>query len=368
MAACPNCGRQTLRTKDWACQWCGYPLISRAYKPIEKTFKELQEERAMAAASAGDEEDEAEESEFAAYDTEEEAEPEPPKRGKPETPKRGKPEPPPQEPPKPKFRFFRKQEPTQPRPAPEPRPEDQDEDEDTVEQLPPRYTAPPPPPRPVYRPEPKPEPPPQQRPAYTPPPVPAPLPRNEVLPQPVPKAEPPAVPMQPIINIPPVPPQQTPPPPVVQTPPPPVVAQTPPASTPPAGAPPAVTAKPEIVIEPSTPYVPSLKADDIREGMEIPADDLDALFKADKAGINAKLTGKTIVLKGVVEKVFIREHLDIRYIMVTGKKKLVWSSRCTFNKEDSGKASRLNEGAEVAVRGKYDGYGKNVIFKDCQVI
>ncbi|MFC1982687.1 hypothetical protein ACFLV5_02755 [Chloroflexota bacterium] len=45
MQRCPNCGRATQRTEDWACQWCGYPLLSRAFKKIPKTYKELQEER-----------------------------------------------------------------------------------------------------------------------------------------------------------------------------------------------------------------------------------------------------------------------------------------------------------------------------------
>lgn len=31
MPKCPNCGRETERTKDLACQWCGYPLITRDY-------------------------------------------------------------------------------------------------------------------------------------------------------------------------------------------------------------------------------------------------------------------------------------------------------------------------------------------------
>lgn len=126
--------------------------------------------------------------------------------------------------------------------------------------------------------------------------------------------------------------------------------------------------KPEIKVEPPPVHVSSVKLEDINDGVEITADDLDALFRADKSAANLKLNGKTIVLKGVVEKVFIREHLDIRYIVVTGKKRLAWSSRCTFNKEDSIKASRLSENSEVSVRGKYDGYGKNVIFKDCQVV
>jgi hypothetical protein len=342
MPACPNCGRQTLRTKDWACQWCGYPLISRAFKLIDKTFKELQEERSRAAVSVDSDMDEEPPEDHEFEETyEPEPEPEPERKRKPES--KRKPGPPPREPEKPKFRFFRPAQPTQ-RPAPEPRVEPQDDNTEERQTPPPRpinrpetpplaprYT---PPPQPVYRPEPKPEPelPPPPKPIYQP----APVPRAEIVPLPEVKPEP--------------------------------VAPPPAASVPPPPAPEPPRAKPEIVVEPQAAYVPAVRADDIREGIEVTADDLDALFRGDKAGVNAKLTGKTIVLKGVVEKVFIREHLDIRYIMVTGRKKLIYSSRCTFNKDDAGKASHLNEGAEVVVRGKYDGYGKNVIFKDCQIV
>jgi len=45
MPKCPNCGLETLRTEDWACQWCGYPLLSSSYKMIPKTYKQLKQER-----------------------------------------------------------------------------------------------------------------------------------------------------------------------------------------------------------------------------------------------------------------------------------------------------------------------------------
>jgi len=45
MPKCPNCGLETLRTEDWACQWCGSPLLSSAYKMIPKTYKQLKQER-----------------------------------------------------------------------------------------------------------------------------------------------------------------------------------------------------------------------------------------------------------------------------------------------------------------------------------
>jgi len=45
MSRCRNCGRETLRTEDWACKWCGHPLLYGSYKKIEKTYQQLKEER-----------------------------------------------------------------------------------------------------------------------------------------------------------------------------------------------------------------------------------------------------------------------------------------------------------------------------------
>ena len=45
MPKCPNCGQDTARTADWACQWCGYPLLSKAYKKLPQTYQQLKAER-----------------------------------------------------------------------------------------------------------------------------------------------------------------------------------------------------------------------------------------------------------------------------------------------------------------------------------
>lgn len=45
MAKCPNCGQSTSRTGDWACPWCGYPLLSGSHKKIPKTYQQLKAER-----------------------------------------------------------------------------------------------------------------------------------------------------------------------------------------------------------------------------------------------------------------------------------------------------------------------------------
>jgi len=276
MPACPNCGRQTLRTIDWACQWCGYPLVSRAFKKIDKTFKELQEERSSTSRSAQSEEEPEFESEYT---------PEP--DTEPETELRTRP------PVKPVYN---------PVPEPAPRPER------PVIQLPPLGLEP------------------------------APPPKAEIAPAP-----------EPIISPPPLPKQEL-----------------PPAPKPAAPAPPP---KPEIKVQPEPVPVAAIKLEEIRDDMEISADQIDALFRADKSVTNSKLAGKTLLISGIVERVFVREHLEIRYIMLSGtQKKMMWGLRCTFDKDESSKLTRLTEGQAVAVRGKYDGYSKNIIFKECVLV
>ena len=45
MSKCPNCGQNTGRTLDWACEWCGYPILLDSYETILKTYRKLKEER-----------------------------------------------------------------------------------------------------------------------------------------------------------------------------------------------------------------------------------------------------------------------------------------------------------------------------------
>jgi hypothetical protein len=124
--------------------------------------------------------------------------------------------------------------------------------------------------------------------------------------------------------------------------------------------------RPRPLPEPEPPPVVAPSLESINEGSVLSVDELDALFKADRAGANNKLSGKTVVIRGLMDKVFIRDHIDVRYVVLTGaRKKVLWPVRCTFGKESVSQMNRLNEGQEVSMRGKYDSYGKNIIFKEC---
>jgi hypothetical protein len=318
MAGCPNCGRKTLRTKDWVCQWCGYPLLYGNFKPIDKTFKELQEERSS---SYTPEEQDSEQE----YETQRASAPEP------------EPEPEPQPKPEPLWKQKRPPKPAYtPKPQPEPEPAYDPEPGIRPESAPrPAYQ---PPPRPVAQPRPQPpELAPQPKQEFLPGSQPAPvlLPESEPVPQPAPRPEAPLRP-EPVPQAPSQP-----------------VARTRPEPPPPPPQPEPVT-------------VPSLAS--ITNGTQLTIDQIDALLRADSVGTSAAFKDKTLIIKGIVNKVFIRDHIDVRYLILTGARKVVWSARCSFEKESVADMSHLSEGQAVALRGKYDSYGKNIIFKDCKLV
>jgi len=299
MPSCPNCGRKTLRTLDWACQWCGYPLLSKSYKKIDKTFKELQEERNISTRPAPAEEPAYEYNPEPAYRPEISERP----TVQPETPVALEPE-------------------TELPPGPEPAPEL------------------------TKGPEPEPSTPEAKKPARKRKTKTAPKARKksrkkaEPAPEPAPEAEPAQEPMI------------TPPP----------AAETEPMITPPPASEPAAPPTPE----PAPVEVP--KIDTLAEGQLLTVDGLDALFRENKIATHTALTDKTMKIQGTVEKIFIRDHIDVRYIVLKGaQKKLLWPVRCTFGKEAVNEMYRLREGQEVIIHGRYDGYGKNIIFKDCVV-
>jgi hypothetical protein len=322
MPDCPNCGLATQRTKDWVCQWCGYPLVSNSYKVIDKTYKELQDERKASA------------SPYAAK--------------QPEFVPEYKPEP--------------KREPlerpvSQQRPAPAPYPRPQPSVDSDIEPESVLLNPAPPGPEAAAKPEP-----------VTPPPT---KPKEETLPvfmtpvQPQPEMETPPVFVTP-------PPSQSSP--MQQSPP--QIAVTPeltPLNTP--GTPKnplPPTSKPEFNMEPEPEPLPQelmLEPEDIENGMEIAVEQIDMLFKTQQEAAHEAFIGKTFIIQGIVEKIFIREHLDIRYILLTGVLKgITWSLRCTFEQENGKALTGLQEGQAVKLRGTYDSIGKNIIFKNCALV
>ena len=291
MPKCPNCGLETARTEDWACQWCAYPLTSGGYKKLPVTFRQLQAEKSPA--------------------------PEPPARMEPV-----------------------------PEPAPEPEAVTKAEPEPEVIPLPEPEVVP------------EPEVTPEQPPATTPEPEVIPLPGPEVIPEPevIPLPGPEVIPE----------PEKIPEPEAESGPIP--EPEVTPESTP------VVVPEPENIPEaapvpevktPSEP-APALEAHPESGIIEASVAQLNATFRQDKAGTNAKLKDSVLQVTGVVDKIVLREHLDIQYLLLSsGSNQDRFNVRCTFGSQQGAVLRRLTEGESVTVKGSYGGYERNIMLRDC---
>lgn len=249
MPRCPNCGQETARTEDWACQWCGYPLLSNAYKKIPKTYRQLKEERRK--------------------------ERPPDLGGGIEEPQ------PPESTPAPAATVLESKPPaaeTEPEEVPEPEPVA--EAESDVE--------------------------------------------SEAVTEP----------------------------------------EMEPASEP------EVTEPEEAVaIEPGPQSVTGLEEKLATGVVAVTVDELNSVFKADRAATEVRLKDKVLSVKGILGKVFVRSEFNIQYLILTGSgKRGAWSVRCTFGKDLGLMLNKLKEGQTVTVQGSYAGYRKNIILKDCALV
>ena len=281
MPKCPNCGRETLRTEDWACQWCGSPLLSGAFKKIPRTYREIQEEKSPGV-----------------------------------------------------------------RPVPEDRPE------------------PEPQPQPLAELEEEPTPPPPEA-------VPEPEPETEIPPPPEPTA---AVEAEVELEREPVPPSEPEPEVIEESEPPeaPEAAEAPaPEMTSEPALEPVTEPEPEEKVAPAPQLItaPTLEPDTATGIISVTVAGLNAAFNSDKAGTNNKLLNNPLRVTGTVDKVFLKDNLDIFYIILADAgNQTSRQVRCTFDRENSLPLTRLTDGQTATVQGTYVGYERNIILKDSSLV
>lgn len=98
-------------------------------------------------------------------------------------------------------------------------------------------------------------------------------------------------------------------------------------------------------------------------------DGLNAAFRADSAAAHSRLAGKIIAVSGTVEKVVIKEHLEIRYIILAGgggESQL--RVRGTFGREYRPELSKLSTGQQATIKGAYQGFERNILLERCELI
>ncbi len=115
--------------------------------------------------------------------------------------------------------------------------------------------------------------------------------------------------------------------------------------------------------------MPELEPEPATGAITVTVAELNSAFNTDKAATNAKLADRVLKVTGIVDKIIVKDYLDIQYILLTGNKaKGTWNVRCTFGKEYGPQLMQLTAGETAAVQGKYGGYERNVILKDCVLV
>jgi len=127
--------------------------------------------------------------------------------------------------------------------------------------------------------------------------------------------------------------------------------------------------EPALQPEPEPAPVPELEPEPTTGAVAVTVKELNLAYNADRAAANAKLTDKILKVTGVVSKIVVREHLDIQYLLLaSARSPEQWNVRCTFDKQHGPQLARLTAGETATVQGKYAGYERNIIMKECVLV
>ena len=335
MPNCPNCGQATQRTSDWACQWCGYPLLSGSFKEIPKTYAQLQAERApkhrppvedsTTTAPPPSPPERVSSPQEHIPETEPEAIAEPEAETEPEMVVVVEPEPAAEALPEPEW---------EPEPAAEVLPESEPESE----------------PMPAPEPEPETKPKPKLRAKFKD----AEQAKKEELTEEAKPAPEPRVKAR-YKRV--VKPKDEPAPEMVEeTEPEPVVEALP-------------EPEPQPIAKPEPVLITKPKPTPKETAIEATVEELHQAFKADTETADAQLANNTLRVTGVVGRIAVDDIIDKPcIILISSDKAVLRNVLCVFDKKQAPELNRLTAGETVTVQGKYDSCTINILMVDCILV
>ena len=334
MPNCPNCGQATQRTSDWACQWCGYPLLSGSFKEIQKTYAQLQAERA---------------SKHRPPVEDSTTVPSPPERVS-----------------SPQVRIPE----TEPEPIAEPEattePEPEPEQETVMVVEPEPIAETPAPPAPTSAPLPEPEP--ESKPISK-------LrakfkdakqvkneePQEEAKPAPEPRLK---ARYKRVVK----PKDESASETVEDTEPEPVVEALPEPEPVPEPIP---TAEPEpqLIVKPKPVLITKPKPAPTEAAIEATVEELHQAFKADTETADAQLANNILRVTGVVGRIAVDDIIDKPcIILISSDKTVLRNVLCVFDKQQVPELNRLTAGQTVTLQGRYDSCTINILMVDCILV
>jgi len=101
--------------------------------------------------------------------------------------------------------------------------------------------------------------------------------------------------------------------------------------------------------------------------LEITVEELISTYETEGPGAEANFAGKILKLTGSIDRINVRDALNIYQIVLNSPKKnvLLQGVRCVFDKSRAAELTRLSAGQKVTVQGKYDGSIIDISLRDC---
>ncbi|MFC1928971.1 hypothetical protein ACFLXK_05170, partial [Chloroflexota bacterium] len=103
--------------------------------------------------------------------------------------------------------------------------------------------------------------------------------------------------------------------------------------------------------------------------MELTVEGLLSAYEKEGEAADAKFANKILKIMGVVNRIEVKEMLDICYIdLASAERSPLQNVRCVFDKRYGPELNQLTTGQTVTVQGKYDGSIISTRMIDCVLI
>ena len=144
-----------------------------------------------------------------------------------------------------------------------------------------------------------------------------------------------------------------------------------PKSKPEAKSKPAAKAEPapEPESEPEAELEPVSEPEPAPASIEVTVAELLYAYESDGEAADARFADKILRVTGVVDRIEVKDTLDINYItLTTTETNLLQNVRCTFDKKYGPELNQLAPGQMATVQGKYDGSIIDISLRDCVLV
>jgi hypothetical protein len=111
-----------------------------------------------------------------------------------------------------------------------------------------------------------------------------------------------------------------------------------------------------------------LEPEPMPAAIEVTVKELALAYETDEETADARLGNKILKVTGIVQRIEVRDTLDIHYIILSEGRDLLQSVRCIFDKGHEDELNRLTKGQMITVQGKFDGSIVQLRMRHCVLV